>query len=150
MIQNVNIERKLSEQMMGLSRLIILTAGEDDEKKRCRFGRSEGILPAVDKKCLHRSSKKNFSRGQTWRKSSSSLRNLFNKTCFPIYQTSIRRFSTPYNLLALHGSRWRCGFLSYALSYEVMIVAFVIALFLMRKHRIALELIITSRSYRSP
>jgi membrane-associated phospholipid phosphatase len=33
-------------------------------------------------------------------------------------------------------------FLSYAVGYEAMVVAFLIALFLMRKHRIALELFI--------
>lgn len=47
-IQNVNIERTFSEQMMGLSRLIILTAGEDNGTND-NSGGSEGILPAIDK-----------------------------------------------------------------------------------------------------
>lgn len=46
-IQNVSIERNMSEQMMGLSRIIIATAGHDDEKTP--ENESEGVLPAIDK-----------------------------------------------------------------------------------------------------
>ncbi|HEX4104122.1 MAG TPA: PH domain-containing protein [Candidatus Paceibacterota bacterium] len=46
-IQDVDIERDLSFQMMGLSRLIILTAGHEDE--RPHDDESEGVLPAMDK-----------------------------------------------------------------------------------------------------
>jgi uncharacterized membrane protein YdbT with pleckstrin-like domain len=46
-IQDVDIERDLSFQMMGLSRLIILTAGHEDE--RPSSDESEGVLPAMDK-----------------------------------------------------------------------------------------------------
>lgn len=45
-IQNIDIERTLSQRMMGLSRLIILTAGHEDQGK----SESEGILPAMDKR----------------------------------------------------------------------------------------------------
>jgi uncharacterized membrane protein YdbT with pleckstrin-like domain len=46
-IQDVNIKRDLYFQMMGLSRILILTAGQDDETSK--DGESEGILPALDK-----------------------------------------------------------------------------------------------------
>lgn len=46
-IQDVDIERDLSFQMFGLSRVVILTAGHDDEKGS--GDESEGMLPAVDK-----------------------------------------------------------------------------------------------------
>lgn len=46
-IQDVDIKRDLSFQMMGLSRIVILTAGHDDEKPN--DDDSEGILPALDK-----------------------------------------------------------------------------------------------------
>ena len=46
-IQDVNVKQSLSYQMMGLSRLVILTAGHEDEKDP--EGESEGILPAMDK-----------------------------------------------------------------------------------------------------
>ncbi|HVO29073.1 MAG TPA: PH domain-containing protein [Candidatus Paceibacterota bacterium] len=46
-IQDVDIERDLSFQMMGLSRIVILTAGHEDEKPE--DDESEGILPAMDK-----------------------------------------------------------------------------------------------------
>lgn len=46
-IQNVDIERDLSFQMLGLSRIVILTAGEEDTKPGP--DESEGILPALDK-----------------------------------------------------------------------------------------------------
>ncbi len=46
-IQNVDIGRNLSFQMLGLSRLVILTAGEEEEKSG--EDESEGILPAMDK-----------------------------------------------------------------------------------------------------
>jgi uncharacterized membrane protein YdbT with pleckstrin-like domain len=46
-IQDVDIKRDLSFQMLGLSRILILTAGHEDED----HGQddSEGILPAMDK-----------------------------------------------------------------------------------------------------
>lgn len=47
-IQDVDIERSLSFQMMGLSRLMILTAGREDVGKPGEDD-SEGILPALDK-----------------------------------------------------------------------------------------------------
>lgn len=47
-IQDVNIERDLSFQMMGLSRIVILTAGHEDEKPR-DDDESEGILPGLDR-----------------------------------------------------------------------------------------------------
>ena len=46
-IQDVTIERDLSYQMWGLSRIVILTAGHE-EKSEVR-DESEGILPAIDK-----------------------------------------------------------------------------------------------------
>lgn len=46
-IQNVDIERNFYYQMMGLSRLVILTAGYDADKPE--EDESEGILPALDK-----------------------------------------------------------------------------------------------------
>jgi len=46
-IQDVDIERDLMFQMMGLSRLIILTAGHEDEKPS--EDESEGVLPGMDK-----------------------------------------------------------------------------------------------------
>ncbi len=47
-IQDVDIKRDLAFQMMGISRLAILTAGHEDDKKN-RDDESEGILPAMDK-----------------------------------------------------------------------------------------------------
>ena len=52
-IQNVDIERSFTFQMLKLSRLIILTAGHDDESSKGNiFGsdESEGIIPAMDQK----------------------------------------------------------------------------------------------------
>jgi len=46
-IQDVDIARDLAFQMMGLSRLLILTAGHEDESSKSDD--SEGILPAMDK-----------------------------------------------------------------------------------------------------
>ena len=46
-IQDVDIKRDLSFQMIGLSRIVILTAGHEDEKPE--DDESEGILPALDK-----------------------------------------------------------------------------------------------------
>jgi putative membrane protein len=46
-IQDVDIKRDISFQMMGLSRIVILTAGHEDEKPG--EDDSEGILPALDK-----------------------------------------------------------------------------------------------------
>ena len=48
-IQNVDIERDLMFQMLGLSRLIILTAGHEDENHKGN-DEAEGIIPAVDQK----------------------------------------------------------------------------------------------------
>jgi uncharacterized membrane protein YdbT with pleckstrin-like domain len=47
-IQDVDIERDLSYRMFGVSRLVILTAGNEDEKKPGQ-NESEGIFPAIDK-----------------------------------------------------------------------------------------------------
>ncbi|MDR3581695.1 MAG: PH domain-containing protein [Candidatus Pacebacteria bacterium] len=48
-IQDVDIERDLSFQMMGLSRITILTAGQEDTKTADGDDdRNEGILPAID------------------------------------------------------------------------------------------------------
>jgi len=47
-IQNVDIERDLTYQMLGMSRLVILTAGREDEAKPGE-NESEGVLPALDK-----------------------------------------------------------------------------------------------------
>lgn len=47
-IQDVDIERDLSFQMMGLSRIMILTAGHEDIGKPGEDD-SEGVLPALDK-----------------------------------------------------------------------------------------------------
>lgn len=52
-IQNVDIERGLLFQMLGLSRLIILTAGHEDESPRnapIGSDEAEGIIPAIDQK----------------------------------------------------------------------------------------------------
>lgn len=46
-IQNVDIERSFAFQVLGLSRLIILTAGHEDEKST--GDESEGVIPAIDK-----------------------------------------------------------------------------------------------------
>lgn len=48
-IQNVDIERSLFFQMLGLSRLIILTAGHEDEGVK-GSDEAKGIIPAIDKK----------------------------------------------------------------------------------------------------
>jgi uncharacterized membrane protein YdbT with pleckstrin-like domain len=48
-IQDVDIERDLSFQMFGLSKIIILTAGHEEEKDEEGDDESEGILPAIDK-----------------------------------------------------------------------------------------------------
>jgi len=51
-IQNVDIERNFTFQMMGLSRLIILTAGQDEATEGTPLGVNEtkGIIPAIDQK----------------------------------------------------------------------------------------------------
>ena len=46
-IQDVDIKRDLYFQMMGLSRIVILTAGQEDENPK--DSESEGVLPALDK-----------------------------------------------------------------------------------------------------
>jgi uncharacterized membrane protein YdbT with pleckstrin-like domain len=48
-IQNINVVRDLSFQLFGLSRLVILTAGEEDVPSEGEDGESEGILPGLDK-----------------------------------------------------------------------------------------------------
>jgi uncharacterized membrane protein YdbT with pleckstrin-like domain len=48
-IQNVDIERSFMFQMLGLSRLIILTAGHEDENVK-GTDEAEGVIPAVDQK----------------------------------------------------------------------------------------------------
>ena len=47
-IQDVDIERNLSYRIWAVSRLVILTAGYEEEKKS-DADESEGILPAIDK-----------------------------------------------------------------------------------------------------
>ncbi len=47
-IQDVDIKRDLSFQMLGLSRIVILTAGHEEDEKP-GDDESEGILPALDK-----------------------------------------------------------------------------------------------------
>jgi uncharacterized membrane protein YdbT with pleckstrin-like domain len=48
-IQNVDIERSIIFQMFGLSRLVILTAGHEDETLK-DHDEAEGIIPAIDQK----------------------------------------------------------------------------------------------------
>ena len=51
-IQDVDIDRDLSFQMLGLSRISILTAGHEDkpaEDEPAGSAESEGVLPALDK-----------------------------------------------------------------------------------------------------
>lgn len=50
-IQTVNIERPLFYQIAGTSKLIILTAGQEDTdtEKGANHAESEGIIPVVDK-----------------------------------------------------------------------------------------------------
>jgi uncharacterized membrane protein YdbT with pleckstrin-like domain len=49
-IQDVDITRDLSFLMLGLSRIVILTAGhEDQDPENQQHGQSEGFLPALDK-----------------------------------------------------------------------------------------------------
>jgi putative membrane protein len=47
-IQDVDLRRDLSFQMMGLSQIVILTAGHDEDEKPGDDD-TEGILPALDK-----------------------------------------------------------------------------------------------------
>ena len=47
-IQDVDLKRDLSFQMMGLSQIVILTAGHDEDEKPGDDD-TEGILPALDK-----------------------------------------------------------------------------------------------------
>jgi uncharacterized membrane protein YdbT with pleckstrin-like domain len=47
-IQNVDIERSFMFQMLGLSRLIILTAGHEDESPK-GGDEAEGVISAIDK-----------------------------------------------------------------------------------------------------
>jgi putative membrane protein len=46
-IQDINIERSLDYQALGMSRIVILTAGHEDEPHP--EGEAEGILPGLDK-----------------------------------------------------------------------------------------------------
>lgn len=46
-IQNVEVERRLLFQILGLSKLVIITAGHDNPKTE--RNESEGVLPAIDK-----------------------------------------------------------------------------------------------------
>jgi uncharacterized membrane protein YdbT with pleckstrin-like domain len=46
-IQNIETERTLFDQMLGVSKFIILTAGEENEKEK--VDEPENILPMVDK-----------------------------------------------------------------------------------------------------
>ncbi len=46
-IQDVDIEQDITDRMLGVCRLVILTAGHEDEQKP--EGESEGILPVIDK-----------------------------------------------------------------------------------------------------
>lgn len=51
-IQDVDITRDISFQLLGLSRIVILTAGHEDgpnEDEAGEQGQSEGYLPALDK-----------------------------------------------------------------------------------------------------
>jgi uncharacterized membrane protein YdbT with pleckstrin-like domain len=48
-IQNVDIERDFMFQILGLSRLVILTAGHEDENDK-EGDEAEGIIPAIDQK----------------------------------------------------------------------------------------------------
>ena len=48
-IQNVDIERSFLFQILGLSRIVILTAGHEDEKPRAN-DEAEDVIPAIDKK----------------------------------------------------------------------------------------------------
>lgn len=44
-IQDINIEQSLNFKMMGISKMILLTAGDDDNDKE---GESEGIFKVID------------------------------------------------------------------------------------------------------
>lgn len=48
-IEDVTIERSVLDQFLGLSRLVILTAGHEDEIDKKKNDESEGILPAMDR-----------------------------------------------------------------------------------------------------
>lgn len=48
-IQSVNIKRTIFDQIFRVSKLIILTAGEEDKEEKIK-GESEAILPVIDKK----------------------------------------------------------------------------------------------------
>jgi len=47
-IQSVNIKRSLFDQIIGINKLIILTAGTEDKEEKIKT-ESEAILPAIDK-----------------------------------------------------------------------------------------------------
>ena len=46
-MQDVDIEQNLTDRFWGVCRLVILTAGHEDEPQP--EGESEGILPVIDK-----------------------------------------------------------------------------------------------------
>ncbi|MDE2018906.1 MAG: PH domain-containing protein [Patescibacteria group bacterium] len=46
-IQDVDIEQDITDRMLGVCRLVILTAGHEDEQKP--EGESEGTLPVIDR-----------------------------------------------------------------------------------------------------
>ena len=46
-IQDVDIEQDITDRALGVCRLVVLTAGHEDEKKP--EGESEGILPVLDR-----------------------------------------------------------------------------------------------------
>ena len=46
-IQDVDIEEDITDRILGVCRLVILTAGHEDEPKS--EGESEGVLPVIDK-----------------------------------------------------------------------------------------------------
>jgi membrane protein YdbS with pleckstrin-like domain len=52
-IQNVNIKRSFFDQIIGVSKLIILTAGHEDKEEKIKT-ESEGILPAIDNKLAYK------------------------------------------------------------------------------------------------
>jgi len=47
-IQNVNIKRAFFDQIIGVSKLIILTAGREDKDEEI-WSEAEGVLPSLDK-----------------------------------------------------------------------------------------------------
>ena len=58
-MQNVDVERSFMFQMLGLSRLIILTAGHEDEKIKTG-DEAEGVIPAIDSKLADMAANRTF------------------------------------------------------------------------------------------